>query len=148
MKITRLNCFTFGGVGNATPANTCTHEDPNGRSHERLGHGHQENEPVPRLVEALVGHKVIGAAAGYVHTSVWTEAGELFTFGGRLENHAQLLPKLMEALNGHKVVGSATGLCHTMVWTETGDLFSFGGGVLRGGMEWTDMCNGQRGLRH
>jgi hypothetical protein len=36
---------------------------------------------VPRLVEALAGKKVVGAAAGFEHTAVWTEAGELFTFG-------------------------------------------------------------------
>jgi len=36
---------------------------------------------VPRLVEALVGKKVVGAAAGEIHTAMWTEAGEIFTFG-------------------------------------------------------------------
>ena len=47
-----------------------------------LGHGGQGNELVPRLFEALVGKKVIGAAAGGQHTAVWTEGGEqLFTFG-------------------------------------------------------------------
>jgi hypothetical protein len=34
---------------------------------------------VPRLVEALVGKRVIGAAAGGFQTAVWTEEGELFT---------------------------------------------------------------------
>jgi len=48
---------------------------------ERLGHGGQQNELVPRLVEALAGKTVIGAAVGENHTSVWTDAGELFTFG-------------------------------------------------------------------
>jgi len=48
----------------------------------RLGHGgEQDDEPVPRLIEALAGKKVVGAAAGCVHTAVWTDAGELFTFG-------------------------------------------------------------------
>jgi len=36
---------------------------------------------VPRLVQALAGKKVVGATAGYSHTSVWTDEGELFTFG-------------------------------------------------------------------
>jgi len=36
---------------------------------------------VPRLVEVLVGKKVIGATAGVSHTATRTEAGELFTFG-------------------------------------------------------------------
>jgi len=47
----------------------------------RLGHGGEEDEIVPRLVEALAGKKVIGAAAGESHTAVWTEVGGLFTFG-------------------------------------------------------------------
>ena len=32
-------------------------------------------ESVPRLVDSLVGKKVIGAAAGQEDTSVWTDAG-------------------------------------------------------------------------
>ena len=60
---------------------------------------------MPRLVEALAGEEVIGAAAGSSHTVAWTEEGELFTFGygntgklghGGVENeHA---PRLVEAL--------------------------------------------------
>jgi alpha-tubulin suppressor-like RCC1 family protein len=46
-----------------------------------LGHGEDVDERVPRLVDALVGQKVVGAAAGHQHTAVRTEAGELFTFG-------------------------------------------------------------------
>jgi len=40
---------------------------------------------VPRLVEAFAGKKVVGASAGTYHTVLWTDEGELFTFGaGRL----------------------------------------------------------------
>jgi len=49
-----------------------------------LGHGGEggnQHESVPRLVEALAGKQVAGAAAGEWHTAVWTDAGELFTFG-------------------------------------------------------------------
>ena len=46
-----------------------------------LGHRREENEHMPRLVEALAGKKVIGAAAGCDQTAVRTEEGELFTFG-------------------------------------------------------------------
>jgi len=42
-----------------------------------LSHGLSQHEFVPRLVEALVGKKVVGAAAGDAHTAVWTEEGEL-----------------------------------------------------------------------
>ena len=45
------------------------------------GGGLHTQELSSRLVEALVVKKVVGAAAGKYHTVVWTEAGELFTFG-------------------------------------------------------------------
>jgi len=40
-----------------------------------------QSEQVPRLVEELAGKKVIGATVGSQYTAVWTESGELFTFG-------------------------------------------------------------------
>jgi len=44
-----------------------------------LGHGENQHELVPRLVEVMAGKKVIGAVAGFAHTAAWTEVGELFT---------------------------------------------------------------------
>jgi len=86
----------------------------------KLGHGGQEKELVPRLVQALTGRNVIGASAGDEHTgcdtavtAVWTEEGELFTFGagwelfkfgngsGRLGHggtQSELVPRLVQAL--------------------------------------------------
>jgi len=105
-------------------------------AHGRLGHGGQENELVPRLVEALVGKKVIGASAGGLHTAVWTEAGELFTFGygvdgplGHGGQESELVPRLVEALVGKKAAGASAGSQHTAVWTEAGELFTFGLGA-------------------
>jgi len=39
----------------------------------QLGHGGSQPELVPRLVKALTGKKVAGAAAGISHTAVWTD---------------------------------------------------------------------------
>jgi len=71
----------------------------------QLGHGGGVNELVPKLVEALAGKNVVGAAAGNTHTVVWTETGELFTFGygntGKLGHGGEgleLVPRLVEAL--------------------------------------------------
>ena len=100
-----------------------------------LGHGGQTNELVPRLVEALVGKKVVGASAAPACTAVWTEEGELFTFGnrgGQLGHRGpfstELVPKLVEALVGKKVVGTSMSQHHTLAWTEDGELFTFGMG--------------------
>ena len=46
-----------------------------------LGHGGAGAELVPRMIEALGGKKLVGAAAGRLHTVVWTDEGELFSFG-------------------------------------------------------------------
>jgi RCC1 and BTB domain-containing protein len=72
-----------------------------------LGHGGHGNERVPRVVEALAGKKVVGAAAGGSHTVAWTEGGEVYTFGdgrrGKLghggEEHERL-PRLVGVLAG------------------------------------------------
>jgi len=89
-----------------------------------LGHGGLQNELVPRLVEALAGKKVIGTLAGDCHTAVWTEEGELFTFGygndGRLghgeeDELEELVPRLVQALPAKKVIGSAAGDRHSGV---------------------------------
>jgi E3 ubiquitin-protein ligase HERC2 len=100
-----------------------------------LGHGGTQNELVPRLVDALVGKKVVGAAAGQYHTAVWTDEGELFTFGngdhGKLGHGGQqteLVPRLVEAMAGEKVIGAAAGSGHTAVCIEAGELFTFGQG--------------------
>jgi len=82
--------------------------------------------------------------AGDWHTIVWTDEGELFTFGcgghGRLghggeededaedEENDELVPRLVEALVGEKLIAAAASTRHTVVWTDTGELFTFGNG--------------------
>jgi len=106
----------------------------NGQSGQ-LGHGGEEGEFVPRLVEALAGKKTAGASTGTEHIAVWTDAGELFTFGdgsygqlGHGGQQSEFVPRLVEALAGKRVVGAAAGDCHTAAWTDAGELFTFGRG--------------------
>jgi len=70
-----------------------------------LGHGGEQDELVPRLIEALTGREGIGASAGDLSTAAWTEAGEAFTFGagdngilGHRGEENELMPRLVEAL--------------------------------------------------
>jgi len=93
----------------------------------RLGHGGQENQYVPRRAEALGGKKVVGASAGDGHTAMWTEAGELFSFGygnlGQLVGQQnEFVPRLVEPLAGKKVVGNA------VAWTDAEKIFTFENG--------------------
>jgi len=76
----------------------------------KLGHGGHQNESVPRLVEALAGKKVVGASSGGCHIAVWTDEGEIFTFGfgangmlGHGREEDEPVPRLVEALVGKKV---------------------------------------------
>jgi len=69
-----------------------------------MGHGGTGDELVPRLVEALAGKAVVGVSAGDEHAAVWTDEGELFTFGfgsdGRLGHGGgqdELVPRLVES---------------------------------------------------
>jgi len=71
----------------------------------KLGHGREQHELLPRLIEALAGKKVIGASAGTYHTVVWTEEREIFTFGhggsgqlGHGGEQNEFVPRLVEAL--------------------------------------------------
>jgi alpha-tubulin suppressor-like RCC1 family protein len=113
----------------------------------RLGHGGNAGERVPRVVEALAGKQVVGAAAGGVHTVVWTDTGEVYTFGfgyyGRLGhgvgNQSELVPRMVEALAGKQVVGAAAGGSHTVVWSDTGELYTFGLGDLGHGRDENEL---------
>jgi alpha-tubulin suppressor-like RCC1 family protein len=107
-----------------------------------LGHGGEGTEPISRMIKVLAGKKVIGTAAGAYHTAVWTDDGELFTFGsghrgqlGHGGEQREFLPRLVEALVGKKVIGAAAGETQTAVWTEEGEVFTFGFGQLGHGGE-------------
>ena len=55
-------------------------------SYEKLGHGTDTQELVPRVVEALAWKSVVGVSAGRGfetagHTDVWTVQGALLTWG-------------------------------------------------------------------
>jgi len=104
----------------------------------KLGHGGHKHEPVPRLIEGVpVGKRVVGVAAGYLHTVVCTDEGKAYSFGsgefGQLGHggyESEPVPRLIEGvLVGRRVVGVAAGREHTVVWTDEGKAYSFGWGV-------------------
>jgi len=68
-----------------------------------LGHGNRENKLSFCRVEALVGRKIVAVAAGFSHTVVATDAGEVLTFGGGMRgdlDHAgeadEVLPRVVD----------------------------------------------------
>ena len=103
----------------------------------KLGHDTQNNEWVPRRVEALVGKRVVQVSCGNGHTAVITSEGELHTFGEGgfwklghgSRNKNELMPRRVEALVGKRVVQVSCGEKHTAVVTSGGGLLTFGLGI-------------------
>jgi len=103
-----------------------------------LGHGGEDNEATPRVVEALSHVHVSGVACGNMHSVVMTKQGGCYTFGhawyGRLghpdQEQDQVRPQLVETLRDKRLVAVAAGDDHTLVSTDDGGVYSFGYGAL------------------
>ena len=103
----------------------------------QLGHGDEEHQLVPKVIEELRGVRVVAIAAGRGHSMVLTDEGEVLSFGqgwhGQLGNGKyepfQLVPKVIEALRGSRVVEIAAGAYYNMVLTDGGAVLSFGHGL-------------------
>eukprot|EP00947_MAST-08B_sp_MAST-8B-sp1_P002200 g2200.t1 len=101
----------------------------------QLGHGNQEHQDVPKLIEALSGVRVCAVSAGHRHSLFLTEDGKAYSCGhgqsGRLghgNQERQLVPKLIEALSGVRVCAVSAGGDHSLFLTEDGKTYSCGYG--------------------
>jgi len=101
----------------------------------RLGHGDQQEQLLPKKVEALAGQRVVAVAAGWSHSLAITADGALWSWGfggrGRLghgDEQDQLLPKKVEALAGRRVIAVSAGDVHSIVITADGAVFAWGQG--------------------
>ncbi|GLU06133.1 hypothetical protein SLE2022_231900 [Rubroshorea leprosula] len=115
-----------------------------------LGHGNEECESVPKVVEALSKVKAIHVATGDYITFVVSDDGDVYSFGcgesaslghntatdGQGNRHANVLsPELvtsLKQLNERVVQISLTNSiywnAHTLALTESGKLYAFGAG--------------------
>ncbi|XP_010528070.1 PREDICTED: ultraviolet-B receptor UVR8 [Tarenaya hassleriana] len=107
-----------------------------------LGHGNEECESVPKVVEALRHVKAVHVATGDYTTFVVTDNGDVYSFGcGESASLGQgggqgnvLSPALVTSLkNDERVVqisltNSIYWNAHTFALTETGKLYAFGAG--------------------
>ena len=98
-----------------------------------LGHGDEEHQLTPKVIEALSGERAVAVAAGNGHSLVLTEAGAVFSFGrcgggqlGHGDTMNQHLPRLIEALRGDHVVEVAAGYSHSVCRTRDGRAFGWG----------------------
>ncbi|KAM0984276.1 hypothetical protein COP2_011964 [Malus domestica] len=115
-----------------------------------LGHGNEECESVPKVVEALSQVKAVHVATGDYTTFVVSDVGDVYSFGcgesaslghstaadGQGNRHANVLaPELVTSLkqvNERVVQISLTNSiywnAHTFALTESGKLYAFGAG--------------------
>ncbi|XP_026662702.2 probable E3 ubiquitin-protein ligase HERC1 [Phoenix dactylifera] len=117
-----------------------------------LGHGNEDYQALPKVVEGLSHIKAVYVAAGDSTTFVVSDAGDIYSFGyGESSNLGHIIgargqdyspiiltkPKLVTSLNkvterivqiGPTNSSSWTADVHTFVLTESGKLYAFGSG--------------------
>ena len=102
----------------------------------RLGHGDQQNQLLPKKVEALAERHVVAVSAGGGHSLAVTADGAVWSWGcrgafgqlGHGDRQTQLLPKKIEAFVGQRVVAVSAGPFHSLALTADGAVWSWGSG--------------------
>ena len=101
----------------------------------KLGHGDQQNQLLPKKVEAFAGHRVVAVSAGDGYSFAITADGALSSWGGGThgklghgDEQQKWQPKKVEALAGQRVVAVSAGREHSLALTADGAAWSWGGG--------------------
>ena len=101
----------------------------------QLGHGNQQNQLLPKQVEAFAGQRVVAVSAGAAHSLALTADGALWSWGdgarGRLghgDTQSQPQPKKVEAFADQRVIAASAGAFHSLAITADGDVFTWGKG--------------------
>ena len=100
-----------------------------------LGHGGEDDEPKPRLVDALAGEPIESIAAGPYHSAAVTSDGSLYTWGwmpfaptsdGGMEETFSRVPRRISLDGAQRVVGVTCGCFATAAWDVHGQLYTWG----------------------
>jgi len=108
-----------------------------------LGHGSEEDEAAPRLIDALAGEQIVALSVGACHSAALTLDGRLFCWGclaacnGELKELAEELvyarrmgvdfvPRRVSLEGALRVTGVACGARATAAWDERGRLLTWG----------------------
>lgn len=100
----------------------------------QLGHGEMDqNELLPRAVEALNGVKIEVVGAGDSHVLAITDQGRLFSWGvgfygclGHGDETSLAVPKLVEKFQEEKLTSATGGAFHSLALNTHGQLFVWG----------------------
>ena len=100
-----------------------------------LGHGDQQNQLLPKKVEAFAGRRVVAVSAGCSHSLALTANGAVCSWGdgedgqlGHGNEQNKLLPKKVETFAGRRVVALSAGSRHSLAITADGAAWSWGYG--------------------
>ncbi|KAJ1401107.1 regulator of chromosome condensation like protein putative [Ochromonadaceae sp. CCMP2298] len=111
----------------------------------QLAHGIERDEDLmvkyPRVVYSLRDKKVCGIACGGIHNAVYTETGQVYTWGcsddGSLGRPGEeSVPLLVEGLVSETVIGLACGDGQTIAVTTAGDVWGWGCYKDKEGKKW------------
>ena len=115
----------------------------------KLGHGNEEAQIQPSIIEGLLKVTVRAIAASENHSLAVTAEGDLYSWGsdrfgqlglgGNSNDSAARIwtsPKRVDALKKMVVVGIAAGEAHSLCFTDDGDIYA-----------WGSNQHGQLGLR-
>jgi len=101
-----------------------------------LGHGDQQQQPLPKKIEAFAGRRVVTVSAGANHSLALTADGSVWSWGrggrgqlGHGDQQRQPLPKKIEAFTGQRVVAVSAGGHYSLALTADGAVWSWGSGV-------------------
>ena len=101
----------------------------------KLGHGDQQNQLLPKKVEAFADRRVVAVSAGPYHSLALTADGAVWSWGdenygklGHGDEQEQLLPKKVEAFAGRRVVAVSAGEDHSLAITADDAVFTWGKG--------------------
>uniref|UniRef100_A0A182IU73 HECT-type E3 ubiquitin transferase n=1 Tax=Anopheles atroparvus TaxID=41427 RepID=A0A182IU73_ANOAO len=97
----------------------------------RLGHGHSEHCPSPKMVQALEGKKVVDLAVGLAHCLALTASGELYGWGrndfqqicpGCVTRDPIILTPILTTPPTLRIAGMAAGAAQSIVWCHSSTL--------------------------
>ena len=101
----------------------------------KLGHGDEQDQLLPKKVEAFADQSVVATSAGTGHSLVLTSDGAVWSWGagvygqlGHGDEQRQMLPKKIEALAGQSVIAVSAGFAHSLAITADGAVWSWGKG--------------------